>query len=203
MEDRTPLATATDFATYGRRSLSASDTATVEQLIAGASRRIRKFCGWHIWPVHVDEQLIVEGGGSRLLVLPTLALTSVSEVLEDYAGAAELVDATAYRRSRAGMLRRIDGGVWLGDFYEYAVTCTHGLEDNPDAPVDGSAAPEELRDMVCAIVGRAFTSPTGAIREQSGAVSITHSQTGPSTSGGIALLSNERDALGHYKIGAE
>jgi hypothetical protein len=199
--ERTPFATARDFATYARRDLSAKDTATVVQHLAGVSRRIRSFCGWHLWPKHVDETVRVEGVGSRLLVLPTLALDAVGSVVEDPDGDATILDSTAYRMSAAGMLRRIDGGFWAGEFVAYDVTITHGYDDNPDPPEDGSAAPEDLVELACQVVGRAFVSPTGAIREQSGTVSMTYSQTGPAASGGIALLRAEKDALGHYRTG--
>jgi hypothetical protein len=201
IDERTPFATATDFATYARRALSAQDTATVQQHIAGVSRRIRNYCGWHLWPKHTDETVRVEGTGSRLLVLPTLQLDVVSAIVEDPDGEATTLDVGAFRAGRAGMVRRLDGGLWAGEFQTYDVTMTHGYDDNPDPPADGSAAPEDLVELVCQIIGRAFVSPTGAIREQSGTVSITYSQTGPAQAGGIALLRSETDALGHYRTG--
>jgi hypothetical protein len=202
IDERTPFATATDFATYARRSLSAADTATVERHLAGVSRRIRNFCGWHIWPRHVDEVVRVEGTGGRLLVLPTLQLVSISSIVEDPDGdAPTTLDPTIYRTSPAGMVRLVTGGSWGSEFMPYDVAMTHGYDDNPDPPVNGSAAPEDLVELTCQVVGRAFMSPTGAIREQSGTVAITYSQTGPAASGGIALLRAEKDALGHYRTG--
>lgn len=202
IDERTPFATPTDFATYARRSLSAQDTATVQQLLASASKRIRDYCGWHLWPEHVDEVVRVEGSGSALLVLPTLHLAAVTLVVEDPDGTDPVtLDATSYRASAAGMLRLINGGRWGGEFMPYDVTITHGYPDNPAPPVDGSAAPEDLRDLACQVVGRAFVSPTGAIREQSGTVAITYSQTGPAAAGGIVLMRSEKDALDHYRTG--
>lgn len=191
-----PLATAVDFASYLKRDLSANDTATAEQLLAAASREVRKFCRWHVWPSRADE-LTLDGPGTRTLFLPSAHVTALAALTES---TVELVAGTDYEWSADGMVRRLGGAWWPTGFRSIAVELTHGFPDDPDAPTGSSGAPADLRDLVCGVAARAFDSPRGRIRESAGAVAVTYPQTGPAISGGIALTRFERENLRVYAI---
>lgn len=196
--DGEPLATAVDFATYLRRALSAADTATAEQLLPSASREVRKFCGWHVWPSR-EETLTIDGRGLRTLFLPSAHVTAIGSVTES---GVELVADTDYEWSADGMLRRLGGGYWPSSFRSIVVELTHGYANDPDAPTGSSGAPADLRDLVCGVTARPFDSPRGRIRETAGTVGVTYPQTGPAISGGIALTRFERENLLTYRIRA-
>ena len=196
--DGAPLATAVDFASYLKRGLSAEDTATAEQLLAAASREVRKFCRWHVWPSRADE-LTLDGPGTRTLFLPSAHVTAVESVTES---TVELIDVTDFEWSADGMVRRLAGYAWPTGFRSVVIEFTHGFPDDPDAPDGSSGAPADLRDLVCGVAARPFDSPRGRIREFSGTVGVTYPQTGPAISGGIALTRFERENLTPYRLKA-
>lgn len=65
--------------TSGR--LSSSDP-EVARMLEAALVAARRYCGWVVTPVVTDDAITLDGPGSRILVLPTrklVTLTSVSE----------------------------------------------------------------------------------------------------------------------------
>lgn len=193
-----PLASPVDFATYLRRSLSAADTATALDRLSAASREIRKYCRWHLWPLRVDE-LTLDGNGARELLLPTVRVSEIATVTES---GVELVDGTDFEWSADGLLRRLAGLSWPRAYRSIVVELTHGYDDDPDAPAESSGAPPDLRDMACGVAARGFDSPAGRIREVAGAVGVTYPQTSPSVAGGVVLVRGERHQLDQYRIKA-
>lgn len=89
--------------------------------------RLRREAGWHIAPARI-ETVTVDGSDTRLLVLPTLELTNVTEV-RDVTVLASPTVVPDWRAARAGMLRRPGG--WPRGFRSVAADITHGYEDCP------------------------------------------------------------------------
>lgn len=92
---------------------------------AAALAAARQHCGWPVTPPVTDDVATVDGGGGRVLSLPTLHLTAVSEVVED---GVEL-DLAGIRWNSRGELRKRNGMPWLGDV---EVTFSHGYASAPD-----------------------------------------------------------------------
>lgn len=182
-----PFATAEDFATFLRRDLSGFDTASAEDALAASSSEIRDYCEWQIWPRLVDDVLTVDGRGGFELVLPVPHVTDVASVVED---GATLVEGDDYEWSYEGILER-RGTWWIIKRRAIVITLSHGY----------SVAPPTLKNMSMSVAARSFASPAGEIREQAGAVAVTHSQTAPGVSGGIVLLDGDRRRLGRYRGG--
>lgn len=176
--------TASEFAEWTGGKISASDP-RVEPLLAGASAGLRKFAGWHIAPV-LEETLVGDGPGGRLLVLPTGRLLSVVSV--DNGG--ETVDITTVDSSKLGMLE-LRSGWWSSRFGAVSVRVQHGYD---------LADVEDIRQIVKQVTSNALSSPMGATREQAGTVSISWATTAPGVSGGLSLLQRDLEVLAAYKI---
>lgn len=81
---------------------------------------VRSWCGWHIAP-SATETLYVEGEGGRVMLLPSLHVSEVSEI-RDESGTV----VTGWKSRTNGILR----GYWRCE-EEYAVDLTHGYEEMP------------------------------------------------------------------------
>jgi hypothetical protein len=69
------------------------------------------------------------------------------------------------------------------------LTIEHGFDEVPD-----------VASMIRSIAARASASPTGVVREQAGAVSISMSMVAPGVSGGVVLMDHERRMLDKYRV---
>jgi hypothetical protein len=178
------LATTEQASAYSNGQVSASDPRLTDAL-DGASAAIRRYCGWHITP-NVTETLILDGPGGRLLSLPTLYLTDVVSLVNYETTLA----STDYRWSEDGSVKK-KYGCWTDEFRAITAGISHGYDAWDVA---------DIARVAMAVVIREMSSPTGATREQAGAVSISWAVTAPGVSGGIALLQHERDILDHFRI---
>lgn len=177
-----PFATAAELSAYSKGQISESDP-RVEPALAGASRAIRRYCGWHIFP-SISETLILDGPGGRVLDLPSLNVTDVASVVQ----LGTTLDASTYRWSALGSIK-LNSGWWTDEYRGIEVALTHGYVDADD-----------VRDVLLAIVSRELSSPSGATREQAGQVSVSWAITSPGVSGGLALLGTDYAVLDSYRI---
>lgn len=83
---------------------------------------VRAWCGWHIAPSQT-ETVEVEVDGGRVVLLPSLKVTAVSEVRNEDG---DVVDPTSYKWRSNGVVR----GYWCRDDL-YAFDITHGYADMP------------------------------------------------------------------------
>lgn len=98
-----------------------------DSVVDAVVARLRREAGWHIAPSRV-ETVTVDGSDTRLLVLPTLELTDVTEV-RDITILASPAVVPDWRAARAGMLRRHHG--WPCGFLAVAADITHGYDECP------------------------------------------------------------------------
>jgi hypothetical protein len=126
-----------DLAAFTQGRLSGDDPGTADAL-ASALAAARRFCGWHVTPVRITQAVTVDGPGSRLLVLPTLRLTELTEIIED--GVA--VDVDSLEWSSRGLVRKSGQGCWTGRFGGIVATMSHGF----DAATDWQTAVLSLAD---------------------------------------------------------
>lgn len=179
-----PLVTPAEFAAWTKGKVAETDP-RVPPLLAGASAAVRNWCRWHIAPV-LEETLTGDGGGGRLLLLPTGRLVSVLSV--DNGG--EAVDAGLVDFSRHGMLE-LSAGSFSSRLGSVAVRVRHGF-DLAEVP--------DVAQIVKQVTANALASPMGATREQAGQVSVSWATTAPGVSGGLSLLARDLDVLAAYRI---
>lgn len=150
--------------------------------LAAAEAVVRKYCGWHVAPV-IIEDLILDGTGTASLFIKSLRVVNVLAAEVD----GTVLDPATLEWSEAGYLRI--PGAWPDKLRAVKLTVEHGFDDVPDVAA-----------IVRAIAARASASPTGVVREQAGAVSIGFSLTAPGVSGGVVLMDHERRMLDKYRI---
>lgn len=144
-----------------------------------AEEAVRSACGWHIAP-SVTETVKVEGDGSRVLLLPTLHLTAVTEIRDE---AGEVV--SGYRIRENGIVR---GRVWRNDEL-YSLDITHGYD----------AWPPELQEIIERL-GDAAGTPGSIVQ-----VGQVRYAVDPATGAPIAgrLTALDQAVLERYRLGVE
>lgn len=156
------------------------------QSIAAATRAVRAFCRWHVAPV-VTETVTLDGLGGADLALPSLR---VVEVLAVRALGGVTWPATAYRLAAGGLLA-LGGWRWDAGYGAVEIDIRHGYE-REDVP--------DVVQIILTAAARDLASPTGAIREQAGSVSVAPTLVGTNAAGGVTLLDHERADLAPYRI---
>lgn len=151
--------------------------------LAAAEAAVRKYCGWHIAPV-IIEDLVLDGTGTGSLFIKSLRVVGIHAAEVD----GTVLDPATLEWSEAGYVRT--SGVWPDKLRSVRLTVEHGFEEVPDVA-------QTIRD----IAARAAASPGGVVREQAGGVSIGFSLTAPGVSGGVVLMDHERRMLDQYRIG--
>lgn len=150
--------------------------------LTAAEAQVRAYCGWHIAPV-IPESLVLDGTGTKSLFVRTLRLVSVTAAEVD----GVVLDLMKLEWSEAGFIRA--PGLWVDKLRTVKLTITHGFEAVPD-----------VAEIVRSIAARASASPTGVVREQAGAVSVSMSLSAPGVSGGVVLMDHERRMLDRYRL---
>jgi hypothetical protein len=181
------FATPDELSVYSKGSISADDERS-QTILDGATKAIRNFCGWNIAPAE-DVSVTLDGGGS-VLYLPSLQVNGIASVAVNGA----TVDPSAYQWSRqTGNVRLTTAPSWPDVWGGIEVIFNSGFAD----------VPADLKQIVLQVSAMALSSPTGATREQAGAVAMAWATTAPGVSGGLTLLDRDRANLAAYKLTAE
>ena len=114
--------------TSGRLS---SDDPEVERMLAAALVTARRYCGWAVTPVVTNAAVTLDGPDSRILMLPTRKLVTLTSISEN-GNAVSLASVSATPggppgiSSRPAAVRK-DSGAWWGSRYQSInVVMTHG-----------------------------------------------------------------------------
>jgi hypothetical protein len=121
------------------------DNADSDRLLAAALAAARRYCGWHVTPQQA-ETVTIDGPGSRLLVLPTLHLATLTSITED----GESVEVSSVSSSERGLVRKKSCACWTRQLGGVVVAMTHGF-----------AAAEDWQAAVLSVVDRASYAATG------------------------------------------
>lgn len=163
--------------------VSAADP-RAQDIIDGATRAIRRYCGWHI-AGSLTETVTLDGPDSSLLQLATMNITEITSVVEN----GDVVPLDGLEWSASGEIRKFSRGCWTDRYRAIAVTLTHGFPDAPD-----------VAQIIMQASAAALSSPMGATREQAGQVSISWATTAPGVSGGLSLLQRDLAILDTYRL---
>lgn len=134
---------------------------------------VQAYCGWHIAP-SISQTIEAEGGGGRVLLLPSLHVTAVAEVRDE---SGSVVTGVKVRRN--GVAR----GLWRRhELYEFDVT--HGHDTMPD----------EVQEIIYDLDER----PIGSAYVQVGQVRVATDKDGAPL--GTGLTSGQKAILDRYKL---
>jgi hypothetical protein len=135
--------TAARLATYATFDV---DTPNVAVAIDSAVDYLRDRAGWHVFP-EVTEALLLDGEGGRILVLPTLRVSSLTSVRQ----LGELVSPESYSWSAGGEVRlKSTCASWTEEYRGVEVTLTHGFQE-----------PARLLKALAQVVATATINPLG------------------------------------------
>lgn len=180
-----PLVSIPEFVEWTDGRVSYTDK-RVRPLLDGASAGIRRFCGWHIAPV-LEQTLVLDGSGSRLLVVPTMRLSAVLALSNE--GTA-VDDLTTVDFSEHGMVTW-RGGRFTDRYGQVTARIRHGFD---------LAEVADVAQIVKQVTANALSSPMGATQEQAGALSVSWATTAPGVSGGLSLLERDLAVLAQYRL---
>lgn len=169
--------TAADVAAYTHGRLSESDSIT-GLLLTGAIAAARAYCGWHVIPERVGDEVVLDGPASPLLVLPTLRLTGISQLSEDGTD----IDVDTVEWSARGLVYKQNRVYWTGKFRGVTATINHGFTTAPDFNAAVLSAVERIGAGGREVVGPFQFPDTG------------------SASAGSAFSEFERAILDRYRL---
>jgi len=171
------LASIADLSALLRREIAEDDAGALAALET-ASAFVEAYLGQTVELVEDDVE-ILDGSGTRVLLLPSYPVTAVSSVTVDED---EIYEGDDFEWSRTGELRRL-GGRWPAALRSVEVTYSHGF-----APV-----PAAIVGVVTSVAGRLFEAPLSVRQESIGGYSVTY------TGGGATFQAAELLVLDRYK----
>lgn len=167
------------------------DEGRAELFLRIASGEVRGYTG-QLFDLVEDDEVILNGRGTSILLLPELPVLAVTEVLEGYGTAdAATIDGPAeespvYEWDEDGVLERIDGGVFRRRRRWYRIVYDHGF----------AVVPDDVNGVVLRVAGRAFDSPEGIRQETLGRYSYTKA----GEAAGIGLYAPDERDLDPYRF---
>lgn len=129
-------------------------------MLAAALTVARRQVGWHVSPVRLGEQFIIDGPDSRQLPLPTRKVVELTSVTER-GTALNVADLEWPAGGPPGILerpivvRKRSGGFWSGAYQAIEVTMDHGYTEAEAA--DWRQAILTLVDQMGSLSGRGET----------------------------------------------
>lgn len=165
------------------------DAGNAAPVIAGVSASVLAYTR-RAWAAVEDEVVRLDGNGSSSLLLPKLPVREIASLVEDPDGrfgeATELSFDEVVEWNEAGVVRRVDGGVFLNRLRFYAVTYSHG-----------EAAPDDVKLVVLRVCARAAVNPEGLAQETTAGYTAVFGQDATR----LAVLSKpDRDELAPYRV---
>lgn len=165
----------------------------VQPLLDAASALIRRYCGWHIAPVLVED-VVADGTGARITYLPTLHLLDVTALSETSSGGTVTqyippADLPQVQWSRDGFLRKTSP--WTEVLQGITATIEHGYD---------LAAVPDLTALTCTMAARSMASPFGEKQQTVGSVTVALSSGATGTAGGLSLYDDQMALLDSYRL---
>jgi hypothetical protein len=170
------------------------DVDEAELLLRIASGEVRAATG-QLFDLVEDDVIILNGSGTRTLLLPRTPVLEVTELLEAYNTADEVAleyspaspHDVGFEWSASGILRRLPAGTLFSSRYRwYRAVVSHGWD----------VVPDEVGGIVLGLVARVWGNPEGMRTESMGRYSYTLA----GADAGIGLFQAELDALAPYML---
>ena len=162
-------------------SMVTSGSVTPIQAAEGA---VRRYCGWHIAPV-VTETLVLDGTGTRSLLLPTMRIRSIDSLVIG----AERIDVSRVHYSRTAGVVQIEGHLWTRGLGNVEISLTHGYEQ----------APDEVRAIIDAVAKRVKQYAGAVMSQRAGTQAVNYAVVG-GAGRGVPLTPDEKEALAAYRL---
>jgi len=173
------LATTDDLAAVLQREIDEADASALAALDT-ASGFVEAYLGMPVELVE-DDEVILDGSGTRVLLLPGFPVTEVTSVTVDD----EALTEDDYAWSRTGELRSLRGS-WPSTLRSVEVVYSHGF----------AVVPPAIVGIVAAMAGRIYGAPLTVRQETMGGYSVTYN-----TTGGPAMTAAELMVLDTFKRG--
>lgn len=114
--------------TSGRLS---SDDPEVERMLDAALVTARRYCGWAVTPVIANDAVTLDGPGSRILMLPTRKLVTLTSISENgtplsLASVSATPGGSPGVTSRPAAVRKQSNAWWGSRYQSIDVVMTHG-----------------------------------------------------------------------------
>lgn len=153
-------------------------------MLAGASGLVRSYTG-QLFDLVDGDVALIDGSGTRALLLPQVPVTDVTAVVEDPRGAAKaLAEGSDFEWSEDGILRSL-GAPFVLRFRWYQVTYSHGYATVPDG----------LKGIVLRVAARGVTNPEGLGQETIG----RYAWTAGGEAAGLGLYAADLRELDNFK----
>lgn len=145
-----------DVETYTKGRLKKTDSETA-RMLAAALAVARREAGWHVSPVRVAHEIVMDGPDSRVLWLPTLKVQGITSVTEN----GNLLAPTSYAPSagngpglpRHVALRKTSRGYWTDTYGGVVVVMDHGFDE---------VTAEDWRQAILSMVDQMSLVPVSA-----------------------------------------
>ena len=155
------------------------DNVAAQQALDIASDTVRAYCGHSISQI-LNDVVTLDGSDTNTLILPAAPVNGIDFIKVNGVTLA----ATAYKWSKKGWVRRIDGILWPSTPGSIEVTYNHGFATIPGA----------ILGVVLSLAGRIQDGSSGIKQETIGSYSVTYGDPSP------VLRANEQAALDVYKV---
>ncbi len=111
-----------------------SDDPEVARMLDAALVTARRYCGWAVTPVIVDNAVTLDGPGSRILMLPTRKLVRLTSISENgtplsLASVSATPGGPPGITSRPAAVRKASRGWWGHTYQSIDVVMTHGYTE--------------------------------------------------------------------------
>lgn len=170
------------------------DNDETQRMLDAALAAARHYAGWHVSPVHLAEEVVIDGLGYRVLMLPTKRLIELTDITEDDV----VLDLDTLRWSTIAdtvvRVRKRSGGFWSGEYGTVVVTMDHGYTE-AEAADWRHAILTMVSQMASAQVG---TSDVGLTRKRVDDVEYQWDATVAATA--IQALTSVEGILDTYRL---
>lgn len=184
------------------RDLTAQEAARAEALLGDASAVVRAYTR-QTFDLVTDDEVVLRAAGGRITLpgRPVQNVTRVeviggSEALPDFTLADWLFDGIdTVRIGEGAAVINLPEAWWDDDGYPgtYRVTYTHGYAE----------VPADVLSVVCGVVLRVFTNPSGYRSETVGSYSVTYAVPATGEQLGTNLTRYEMKVLDRYRRKAD
>ena len=164
----------------------------IEPNIKAASKAVRNYCGWHIYPAYsckiqtsFYDKRISRNGNMILVQLPSTFVVSITSVR--IGGVA----CESYVFEANGLLRIFGVSEYFEPYTTLEVEYSAGLSD---------ALVANIQELVAHRVTHALASSAGIQSEAAGGVSITYSAVWTNSARSTALPDDNKEVLAPYRL---